>query len=259
MADEPVFSDAAVDFAALMSNAAQAADADGDQAPYGFTRDRETGEMRAKKKPGRPRKPPSVEELKAAAGDAPAEKEPGPAPGDRAPDPRKRGKQKPPAPAYKPGVIHEGVNRLYRRAGRIVKAMDRDIGTAIIESTHDEEDGTGSVGWAWDQLAKTNPRVRAFLLKCLTGGAWGALVMAHAPIAMAVVMKDGIRRHIPFMRLVEAAAEPDEASKEGEGGLPGGMTAGDVQQMMGLAQQMMAQQWPQGRRGGPVTVEAAQE
>ena len=145
------------------------------------------------------------------------------------------------APPYRPGVIQEGMNRLYRKTGKIVKAMDRDIGIAIIESTHDDEDGTGSVGWAWDQLAKTNPRIRAFLLKTMQGGAWGALITAHAPIFMAIIMKDGIRKHIPFMRLLGAWAEPDEDSAPGEGGLPGGMTMADMQSMMTMAQNLMGQ------------------
>jgi hypothetical protein len=146
-------------------------------------------------------------------------------------------------PPWKAGVIANGVNRLYRRAGKIVRAMDSDIGTAIIESARNTA-GPGepddSVGAAWDELAKTNPRVRKFLLKAVAGGAWAQVVMAHAPIAMAIVMKPAILRLIPFSKLIASMAEPDEDTPAGEGGLPAGLTAADAQQMAGLAQAQMA-------------------
>lgn len=146
-------------------------------------------------------------------------------------------------PAYKPGVITKGVNRLYRKAGKIVRAMDADIGEAIIQSarnTADDGELDDSVGAAWEELARTNPRIRRFVMKCISGGAWGQLIMAHAPIAMAIMMKPAILKHIPFAGLVQSVAEPDEDTPEGEGGLPGGMTADDAQQMADLAQQQMA-------------------
>jgi hypothetical protein len=120
--------------------------------------------------------------------------------------------------------------------------MDYDIGTAILESarnTADPGEPDDSVGAAWDELCKTNPRVRKFVMKCLAGGAWGQLVMAHAPILMAVIMKPAILKHIPFRELVASMAEPDEDTAPGEGGLPGGMTAEDAGQMAALAQQQM--------------------
>lgn len=239
----------AAGFAALMNKAAEAADAPVSDAPYGYK-----GDGTPKKAAGRPRRSPSVDELKApAAPDA----DPGPVPGapapeppsDRAPDERARVVRKAKgaapreaAPPYKAGVITSGVNRLYRRAGKIVRAMDYDIGTAVLESARNTaEDGEpdDSVGAAWDELCKTNPRIRKFVMKCLAGGAWGQLVMAHAPIAMAIIMKPAILRLIPFQGLITSMAEPDEDTAPGEGGLPGGMTAADAEQMANLAQQQM--------------------
>jgi hypothetical protein len=234
-------------FAALMSGASEQADVEAAEAPYGYTK---TGAPR--KAPGRPRKPPSLDELKEAADPGPETENPETATepaSDRAPDesPRRvRGGRKKaadaPAPPYRAGVIATGVNRLYRRAGKIVRPMDHDIGTAIIESarnTAEPGEPDDSVGAAWDELARTNPRVRKFLLKCIAGGAWGQLVMAHAPIAMAIIMKPAILRLIPFRAFIESLAEPDEDTAEGEGGLPGGMTAADAQQMADLAAQQM--------------------
>lgn len=252
MTDIPGDGDPVAAFASLMNSAAEQADTEAAEAPFGYTKDAESGEMRPKKVAGRPRKPPSLDELKAEQ--APADDGQGtPAagkPADRAPEAarRRRGKDaeaKPaaPVPAYKAGVIATGVNRLYRRAGKIVRAMDADIGEAIIQAarnTADDGEPDDSVGAAWDELAKTNPRVRKFLLKIIAGGAWGQLVMAHAPIAMAIVMKPAILRIIPFSRLIESMAEPDEDTAPDEGGLPGGMTAADAAQMAALAQQQIA-------------------
>src|ERR1700676_1664265 len=116
-----------------MAGAAQQADAQAVEAPFGYTRDPVSGEMRPKKSPGRPKRSPSVDDLKAppsppvfaegsgdeeagAAGELPA---PPPAPAaDRAPDdtrkPAKgRGRAVPeaPVPPYRAGVIAAGVNR----------------------------------------------------------------------------------------------------------------------------------------------------
>lgn len=253
MADDPS-TNPADGFAALMSGAATQATP---EAPFGYTRDRETGEMRPKKTAGRPKQPPSLDELRTSAapqpGAAPAA---GPAE-DRPPSGggRKRGKKdalpspagEEPIPQHRPGVITKGVNRMYRRAGKIVRAMDRDIGIAIIESTKntaDDGEPDDSVGAAWDEMARTNPRIRRFLLKILAGGAWGQLFMAHLPILMAVIMKDGIRKHIPLMKFITAMTEKDgdDDGEEGQGGISGllaGMEPGDMQQMMKMAQAFM--------------------
>jgi hypothetical protein len=210
-------------------------------APHGWTLDRETRQWRPKKRAGRPKVPATAEELSAAA---PVERPP-----DRPPGKPARG-QRPPAeevPMPAGGVIARGVNKLYRRAGKVVRAMDYDVGTAIIECTRRDrlEDGSEdpddlTVGEAWENLCKVNPRIRRFVLGCLKGGAWGDLLMAHAPIAMAIVMKPAILKLIPFKRLIESMAEPDDDTPEGEGDLPAGMTAEDVGDMSDLAQQFAA-------------------
>jgi hypothetical protein len=244
-------------FAELMNKAREAGDDQAAEAPYGFKAD-----GTPKKAAGRPRRSPSVDELKTPSAsptmtegdEGGAADQPSAAPpADRAPDEGKRTRvrgsrvvkrdvSRETVPAYKPGIITSGVNRLYRRAGKIVRAMDHDIGTAILESarnTADPGEPDDSVGAAWDELCKTNPRIRKFVMKCLAGGAWGQLVMAHAPIAMAIIMKPAVLRLIPFQALITSMAEPDEDTAPGEGGLPGGMTAADAEQMANLAQQQM--------------------
>jgi len=131
----------------------------------------------------------------------------------------------------KPGVIASQVNRFYRNIGKAVRGMDHDIGTAIIACTRAEEEGDVTVGEAWENLCKVNPRIRRFVMSALSRGAWGELVMAHAPVGAALFMKPWVQRMIPFGKIAESVAEPDEETPEGEGGLPGGMTAGDLGQM----------------------------
>ena len=137
----------------------------------------------------------------------------------------------------KGGIIAAGVDKLYRRAGKLLRALDHDTGQALIECTRADllDDGELTVGQAWEQLAKTNPRIRSFLLRAIAGGAWGDLVMAHAPVGIALVMKPAVQRLIPWQRMVESMAEPDEDTPDGEGGLPGGMTAADFEELKATA------------------------
>lgn len=203
-----------------------------------------------------PGQSPSLDDLKANAGDkATAE-------GDRAPGkPGKGGKRarrpktEASVPPFRAGPIATGMNKLYARTGKIVKVMDPVIGEAIISTTRKESDDDVTVGEAWEELAKTNPRIRAFLLKMIQGGAWGQLIMAHAPIFLAVIMKDGIRKHIPFMKLIEAVLSDDETTGEQSpvSAAMGGMTPADMEQAMNFAQGMMAQMgFGLGQRGAAV-------
>lgn len=254
--EDPLSDDAAARFAALMSGAADVAEP---EAPYGYTKDRQTGEVRPKKSPGRGgvKASPSLEDLKASQSQQYKDTGVYTAPDkgektDRSPVQsfqrrHRKGNDKPDKPAkvippYREGVIAKGVNKLYAKIGRFVRVMDHDIGTAIIESTRKESDDDVTVGEAWDELARTNPRIRAFLMKLLVGGAWGQVMWAHAPIFLAIAMKEGISKHIPFMGLVEAALGDDEDGTPSDiSQAMGGMTSEDMGAMMNMAQGMMAQ------------------
>jgi hypothetical protein len=262
MADEPEV-DPGQAFAQLMSRAAGEAAAEaGVEAPFGWTTDKVTGEQRPKKAAGRPRRSPSLDELKESVAVTPSE-EPS-ADEDRPPAAPKRsrfGKHKhphaeQPVPQHRPGVITKGVNKLYRRAGKIVAVMDADIGMALIaitRNTAEEGEPDDSVGAAWDELARTNPRIRAFLLKVVAGGAWGQLVMAHAPVFLAIFMKDSVQQRVPFVKLATAFMDADDDASPAE--KAASMTEPDMEQMMAMAQQMagrMADQMAAGNgRGMP--------
>jgi hypothetical protein len=219
--------------------------------------DAKTGERRKKRNHGRTRKgaglpsggSPSLEQMKAAKPDEPE--------GDRAPGKPKRswggsGDKAPksapePAPAFRAGPIAKGMNRLYARTAKVVKVMDPEIGAAILSTTLKDNDDDVTVGEAWEELAKINPRIRVVLLKMIAGGVYGQLFMCHAPIFLAVIMKDGIRQRIPMARFVDAFLSNDDDDQGGGGGaldlsaMLGGLTPEDAGQMMEMANQMMGQ------------------
>lgn len=45
---------------------------------------------------------------------------------------------------------------------------------------------------AWIMLARRDRRVKALLVKLTTGSAWSAVLMAHVPILLPVLMRKGI-------------------------------------------------------------------
>ena len=252
-------------------------------APYGFMKDPITGQTRPRKRAGRAGVPvsrapaaaartglsPSLEELQAAAaneGEDAREEDriPGSARSKRRGRQRSRAaaapaKEKEPAPPFRAGPIAAGMNKLYARIGKIVRAMDKDIGVAIISITKKENDDDTTVGEAWEELARTNPRVRAFLLRMIEGGAIMQLVYIHLPIAVAIVMKEGIRKRIPLVRLLDAFMDDDEEADDtgaagGLGGLLAGLTPADMGQMANLFNGAMQQAANGMPRGSSATV-----
>lgn len=203
-------------------------------APYGWTTDPDTGERRPKLKPGRPRHPRSAEELAAAA---PVEPEADKPPAPRLPR-RRRGSPPPvpppddEVPMPKGGVIAKGVDRLYRRAGKLVRVWNHELGTAFIECTRPDPDDPDAltVGQAWENVARDNPRIRAWLVNLLKGGDWQELLFAHAPIGIAIVTSTWVGRLIPFGRVAESMLEPDEDTE------PGDLEPADAAEMMATAE-----------------------
>lgn len=232
------------------------------EAPYGYTIDPETGERRPKKTAGRrprstpaaprPGVSPSLEELKATKDAAPKAKQPTEDVAPAAPS-RKRGRTRPgpkmaaaapePKTPFRAGPIAKGVNRIYRKAGKIIKVWDPQVGAAVISCTQKEDDDDTTVGEAWEELARVNPRIRAFLERIITGGAWGSLVAAHMPIVLAILLKDSVRERLPMGGLMGAFLDRDDDEQQeggGLGGLFGDIGPEDAAQMMAMAQNMMA-------------------
>ena len=205
-----------------------------DDAPYGYTLDAKTGERRPKLKPGRPAKTPRTPDELAASQPIEAEADKPPAPRGR----RSRGQPVPPVPddevpMPKGGVIAKGVDRLYRRAGKLVRVWNLELGSAFIDCTRPDPDDPDAitVGQAWENVARDNPRIRAWLVNLIRGGDWQELLFAHAPIGIAIVTSTWVARIIPFGRVAESMLEPDEDSE------PGDLEPEDAAQMMATAEE----------------------
>lgn len=225
-----------------------------ENAPYGYTFDEKTGERRPKKSAGRPRRgtgaaprstngvPPSLDELKAGElATAQTDREPGSGRRPRGKRRKSGPREDAPPPPFRAGPIAKGVNRMYLKAGKIVRLMDADIGAAIIASVTKEAEDDTTVGEQWEEVARNNPRIRAFLLNMIETSAWGGLIGAHIPILLAVLMKEGIRKRIPFMKLITTLLEDDETGSPSDiSQAMGGVNGMDVAQMFNMAQGMMA-------------------
>lgn len=228
----------------------QATDPPEQEAPFGWMNDPDTGVRRPRKRPGRRSKAsrapagktPPLEELQALGTLSEASEDTAPG---APPKGRRKARMKTDAlPPFRAGVIAKGMNGLYRRAGRLLRVFDYDTGSAVIACTRAEDEDDVTVGDAWEDLAKTNPRIRAFLLKLMTGGAWTALFTAHLPILLALAMKESIRDRIPLLGLAETlltdepepggAASPSDLSQA-----MGGIGPEDLAQMVAMAQNMM--------------------
>lgn len=231
------------------------------EAPYGFMIDPKTGERRAKKRPGRQRVSPDPEDSE----DPPPQPDPAPSESeDPRPDraPIERGDDRPPSsrrsrgrgsrrsggapvavpretpsnPPLRAGAIAKGMNKLYRRVGKLVSMADPMIGQAFIEITRKDDEDDVTVGEAWEELARVNPRIRTALNKLLTGSGWGQLAACHLPILLAVAIRTGLVERLNLGTLLSLAVD-DEAPSGG--GQFDGLTQEDMEEMMRLAAQVM--------------------
>lgn len=236
------------------------------EAPYGYTIDRKTGTKRPRKRAGRAAASRAQPETESTGK---PEREPDKVPGRvRPPTPRRRGRAtapKPdpePLPVFRAGPIAKAVNRLYLRAGKLVRAMDADIGIAIISMTKAETEDDVTVGDAWEEVARLNPRIRAVLLRLIAGGAWTQLFMVHAPLLLAIVLKERIAKRLPLMGLLASFLNDDEGEEAVEspaGGLLAGMTQEDLNEAMAAFSLFMPPMadWPQAPPRAPMPTRAA--
>lgn len=86
------------------------------------------------------------------------------------------------------GGLRGPLTNLYTGIGMSVMPFDPGCGRIIIENAD-------KCAEALDELSKTNTAVRNFLISLCTTSAWGAVVMAHAPIVMAIAM-----HHVPALK-----------------------------------------------------------
>lgn len=101
------------------------------------------------------------------------------------PEREKKTRTMPPMPR---GGLKPALTQMYTGIGMAVMPFDPACGRVIIENAE-------TCAASLDELAKTNPAVRRVLISLVTTSAWGAVIMAHAPILMAVAM-----HHVPALR-----------------------------------------------------------
>jgi len=151
-------------------------------------------------------------------------------------------------PPFKAGPIAKGMNRLYAKAGRLVRLANPMLGEAIISVTRKESDDDETVGEAWEALAQVSPVWRARLLKLCTGGAAGRVLLAHLPILLAIMMLEPVSKRMPFGHIVEALFGGDEPTATPEATAT---EQPDFEQMMAMATQMMGPMMMQRAAQGP--------
>lgn len=226
--------------------------------------------------------PPSLDELKAAAEEGgetgTARSQPGE---DRPPrrTPRRRksrpaasrtaaGRSRPtsadePVPSMpRQGRIAKGVNKWYRSGGKFIRVLDEELGEAMIHvstSHADEGDPDDSVGAAWEAVCAVNPRVRAVVLKALSGGAYGQLAAAHWPIMLAIGLKfvssnPGMMGK--FLRSFSDEEAPEPGKPPSMANLMANLSEDDMKQAMNAAAQFMNNGGVPGRRA-PIVAEPA--
>lgn len=104
------------------------------------------------------------------------------------------------SPSMPRGGLRAPLENMYTGLGMAVCAIDQHCGMAIINNATE-------CAKAMDELAKTNPAVRRILMKLVETSALGTVIMAHAPIVMAIAM-----HHVPALKdsqegLVSSLAE----------------------------------------------------
>lgn len=100
----------------------------------------------------------------------------------------KRDKKSRSVPAMPRGGLKPALANMYSGIGMAIMPFDPSCGRVILENAE-------SCAESLDELAKTNPAVRRALISLVTTSAWGTVIMAHAPILMAIAM-----HHVPALR-----------------------------------------------------------
>lgn len=100
-----------------------------------------------------------------------------------------------PLPPWREGAIAAWSAKMYTLAGVAISRFDPGCGAALQASAD-------AAGGAWERLAKQNNTVRRWFAVLMQGSVISELVLAHAPLIVAV-----LSHHGPFRTAVEEAGE----------------------------------------------------
>lgn len=98
----------------------------------------------------------------------------------------RRSKPKKTAPNYPKEGYTKALEELYASIGALLLPFDQSCGIAVIEAAPE-------CAKTLDELSKNNPTLRRIIVGIMTTNAWGAVIMAHTPIIMAIVSHHVIR------------------------------------------------------------------
>jgi hypothetical protein len=115
--------------------------------------------------------------------------------------PRRGRKPKKPVSRAKKGAFTEHLMGMYGMAGMAVFMRDQHCGQVILDNAE-------QCAEALDELAYQNESVRRVLDALVTTSAFGAVVMAHAPIIIAMAGHHGGGK-IPFVPTIVKDDEPE--------------------------------------------------
>lgn len=121
----------------------------------------------------------------------------------------KKAKVRKPTPPMPRKGLAGPLTNMYTGLGMTLAMVDKQCGMAVVESAED-------CAQAWEDLAKTNPKVRRALLMLLETSDVTKIVIAHAPIMAAVMV-----HHMPLVReqqlkVVEMFANQGANEDDGE-------------------------------------------
>lgn len=89
-------------------------------------------------------------------------------------------------PPSRKGEFIQPLADLYGMIALGVSVLEIQTGNADHNCARTIDDNAVAIAEAWDNLARTNDNVRRVLRKLTAGGAWGGVLMAHLPIAIAI-------------------------------------------------------------------------
>lgn len=82
-------------------------------------------------------------------------------------------------PRGRPPGLEKQITEFYQSIGMGVGFFNMDDGVAVMEAAE-------PAGKAWAELAQKNAKVKQAWETILTGSAWSAIVMVHAPLAYTI-------------------------------------------------------------------------
>lgn len=115
-----------------------------------------------------------------------------------------------PAPRAKKGAFVEPLTELYTTLGMMLMPFDSQCANVVMKSAE-------QCAQSMDELAYQNESVRRALTAITQTSAWGAVIFAHMPIIMAVVMHHGPGGMTTAMTNMFAPGNVEESTENVDG------------------------------------------